>query len=194
MWKGMLVILLFCTIVFRGDMSSIVLIDGIVPINQYGDAAPYTCIIDDNTVHLAKAPTEFFREYKGALAAAVNGPRGRAILVDGIDFFDNHLTPEFQHFILAHECAHHELGHQDKNSAYVGAVDKQPSEAAADCRAIKRLTERGFGQAQFDVILNQISDSSDEMAYLINVEKSDKYKAASGRSDDIKICIENVND
>lgn len=195
MLKRAVFILLVCVLFFEGDMADVTLINEVVPVNKYGMAAPYACMVDDKRIYVSTAPSKMFWENGGALAVAVNSEQhGRAILVDEENFFNSYLTPEFQHFVLAHECAHHTLGHQDKNSAYNGSKNKKPSESAADCQAIQRLVDRGFGQLQFDIILGQIGDTSEEMGYLINVNESARYKAAHGRANDIRACLENINE
>ena len=178
----------------RGDFASVMLHNGVVPVSPTGDASPYDCVINDKAVQYSTAPTAFFTEHGGALAFAIHNKNGRFITVDRESFFNNYLTPEFQHFVLAHECAHHELGHQDKNSAYASAENKKPSEAAADCRAIERLVDLGFKQEQFDVIMGQLGDTSDSMARLVSVKENSRHKNAINRANDAQQCLENYND
>lgn len=183
-------------IMFRGDIASVSYLNGVVAVNKYGDAYPQTCSVDGDRVRFFTLSSKDLGERGAALAMASKGKAGRAIWVDETHFFDDRLTPEFQHFVLNHECAHHELKHTDSHleeetAAYQG--EENMMEPEADCRAAMRLVELGYGPREFAIILEQVGDA--ELMKDLSVEavpteyNKVAYKPLSERVNDLKQCI-----
>jgi len=57
----------------------------------------------------------------------------------------------FQHFVLAHECAHHELGHV-YNFHRTDTAKRAMMETEADCHALRKL---GFGRREINIIARE---------------------------------------
>lgn len=85
---------------------------------------------------------------RGASSAA---PQGRAMILWDPAVMDT--LPYLEAFALAHECAHHELGHTSPAGMLKEGYHFRKKELAADCWAARTLTERG----ENDVLTEQIA-------------------------------------
>lgn len=65
-------------------------------------------------------------------------------------------TPEFQTWVLAHECAHWSLGHMDVG--YAPGTSMEYTERDADCHAASILVNMGFSDEQLKSVVDDIAD------------------------------------
>lgn len=191
MWKRVLFVLLLGMAVSK-DIASVLYVHDTVAINKFGNAYPQSCNVDGKEVYLFTTTTEKLNERGAGLAMATQGSSGRAVWVDRNFFFDKRLTPEFQHFVLHHECAHHELGHTENAAAFQG--DDSLEEVEADCRAVHRLVEQGFGPREFKIIFQQVGDEELMNTMSVSTEADERYKSLTDRVKDLKDCLEHVHD
>ncbi|MEM1297957.1 MAG: hypothetical protein AAGH68_01665 [Pseudomonadota bacterium] len=114
---------------------------------------------------------------RGASSAA---PQGRAVIL-----YDPRLMPQLPYlepFVMAHECAHHALGHTSPEGLLREGFQFQEKELAADCWAARELTARG----EADVVAEQIAlwDRQDTdrpgPRYPTWAERIDKLRECSG--------------
>lgn len=63
-------------------------------------------------------------------------------------------SPEFQMWVLAHECAHWELGHIRRSYTASSVIEYE--ENAADCKAAHHLVKIGFSDDQLNTVLDEI--------------------------------------
>jgi len=90
--------------------------------------------------------------------AAQHVETGVATIRDGklVTLYDRRLffkPEEFRNHVLAHECAHHQLGHTLYPTAYRG------KEAQADCLSIVLLQEQlNYTQKEFTIIFSAINN------------------------------------
>lgn len=114
---------------------------------------------------------------RGASSAA---PQGRAVIL-----YDPRLMPQLPYlepFVMAHECAHHVLGHTSPEGLLREGFQFQEKELAADCWAARELAERG----EDDVVADQIAlwhgQDSDRPGprYPTWAERIDKLRECAG--------------
>lgn len=117
----------------------------------------------------------------GAMARMDVRHGGPAIFYDYAKLKDK--DPSFQYWVLAHECAHWELGHPAVPLGY-GHSGVEYEERDADCRAGKNIIKAGFSEQQALDLLDLITE--DQREFLPPNAKQDP----TSRSKHIRSCMQ----
>lgn len=139
--------------------------------------------------HAAKAQSLFvgFDDFCGLPVVVAHDPQGASARTDQFGQKFIHIDPgamanwtASRIFLLAHECAHHRLGHtnaQGNLERFMGGTAKQ--ELEADCWAAKKLTESGYEDE-----VNRTANQTSSMGHFA----SPGYPTGTQRSKNILQC------
>lgn len=131
--------------------NSIVVATGVeIPVDKSKILNPFpVCLANGQPVIYIRSNTKHLLDNKVSVAGA-NWIDGYPAILFDFDEFQN-FTPEFQTWVVYHECAHWELNHI---GSYSGR--REYTEHEADCLAAKKLVNSGFSDDQLNHILDQI--------------------------------------
>jgi hypothetical protein len=105
-----------------------------------------------NWVTFVGKPNSHFKQRHTGLAYAFR-MSGRPMVHYDADTLPR-TPPEFQNHVLAHECAHHLLGHFDRPSS-PSPLEDDREEREADCYALEAL---GYGYKEAEIIAKTLDE------------------------------------
>jgi uncharacterized protein YifE (UPF0438 family) len=115
-------------------LSNAVSANNIIPLPACNVPGPYP-------VEYHATTQAFLNKHGGAIASAGRHPgTGKYFILYDHQAFNSFPAP-FQKWIMAHECAHHQLGHTIKPFEAANREKVNRDERAADCRAAQTLSK-----------------------------------------------------
>jgi hypothetical protein len=147
---------------FRIVVTLLLLISSYVSADQVALPVDATGIVVDRPLCFAENSTvEYFYATDAMLVrnnavtamAAPDPTSGKPAIFISFREFQT-FSPEFQMWVLSHECAHWELGHIRRSYTSSAAIEYE--ENAADCRAAHSLVAMGFSDDQLNKVLDEI--------------------------------------
>jgi len=162
-------------------------------ISQYNMVQPPVCEYKGKQVEYYAVPENFLWNIGAALGYSVRFNQ-YVVFVDK-DNLPN-FPPEFQYWMLLHECSHHKLGHTDLSGEIPRGFNDELiiAETDADCYATTRMVKEGFTDKQFEEVVAGMTDNKLNADATRGLRKNPRVEKAHSRTttsrvNDLRICM-----